>query len=70
MGALFAQGAGAKLAGWFDSSRPKTSKFDKLEARGGKMNAQQRAEFLAREAAKESSGPGIQADTPLSTRYT
>jgi hypothetical protein len=61
---------GMKAAGWFDSSRPRTTKFDRLEAKGAKMSAKQRAEFLAREAAKEPSGPGLQAETPLSTRYS
>lgn len=69
MGALFAQGAGAKLAGWFDSSRPRTSAFDKLEAGGAKMSAKQRAEFLAREDAKQVTGNGLRANTPLSSRY-
>lgn len=75
MGGLFsAPGAimagGMKAAGWFDSSRPKTTKFDRLEMRGAKMSAKQRAEFLAREAAKEPSGPGLKAQTPLSSRYS
>jgi hypothetical protein len=68
MGSLFATGA-AKASGWFDSSRPKTTPFDKLEGRGAKMSAKQRAEFLAREGAKESSGNGLRANTPLSSRY-
>ena len=57
------------LFGWFDSSRPKTSAFDKLENRGAGMSAEQRASFLAREQSKESSGNGLAANTPLSSRY-
>jgi DNA-binding transcriptional regulator PaaX len=60
---------GMKAAGWFDSSRPRTSPFDKLEDKGAKMTAKQRTAFLAREAAKETKGNGLQANTPLSSRY-
>lgn len=70
MGGIFSKASGFKiLKDWTSSSRPRTSPFDKLEAGGGKMSAKQRAEFLARESAKESSGPGLQASTPLSSRY-
>lgn len=54
---------------WTSSSRPRTSPYDKLEAGGAKMTAKQRAAFLARESAKETSGNGLQANTPLSSRY-
>lgn len=71
MGDLFAAGSGpALIKKWTSSSRPRTSIFDKLEAGGSKMTAKQRAAFIAREEAKGSSGGGLQADTPLSTRYT
>ena len=69
MGGLFASGAGAKLAGFFDSSRPRTSPFDKLANRGRGMSAKERADFLAREDAKASTGNGLPARTPLSSRY-
>jgi hypothetical protein len=60
----------AKLFGWLSSSRPREADaLDRLEGRGAKMSAKQRAEFLAREQAKETSGNGLQANTPLSSRY-
>ena len=68
MGALFHGGA-AKASGWFDSSRPKTTAFDNLVKRGKGMAKAERTAFLKREAAKESSGPGLSANTPLSSRY-
>lgn len=56
--------------GWFKSSRPRAADaLDKLEDRGAGMSAKQRAEFLAREDAKEVRGNGLGANTPLSSRY-
>lgn len=68
MGALFHAG-GAKASGWFDSSRPKTSRFDNLVKRGKGMTAQARKDFLEREDAKEAKVNGLGANTPLSSRY-
>ena len=68
MGSLFHAGA-AKKSGWFDSSRPRTSRFDKLENKGKNMTAKERADFLAREDAKEVTGSGLAANTPLTSRY-
>ena len=60
----------SKLFGWLSSSRPRAADaLDKLEGRGAKMNAKQRADFLRRESFKESSGDGLAANTPLSSRY-
>lgn len=61
--------AKAKFLGYFDSSRPKTGPFDALEKKGKHMSAKQRTEFLAREKAKETKGNGLQAQTPLTSRY-
>jgi len=69
MGGLFQHGAGAKMAGWFSSSRPKHTAFDKLKDKGKGMTAQEREAFLAREDAKAAEGPGLTANTPLSSRY-
>jgi len=73
MGGLLA-GAGSggalhKMFGHFGSSRPKTTPFDNLKDRGKNMTKAERAAFLAREEAKEASGNGMQANTPLSSRY-
>jgi hypothetical protein len=71
MGGLFKAGSGFSiLKKWTSSSRPRAADaLDKLEGRGAKMNAKQRAEFLAREDAKEVKGNGLAANTPLSSRY-
>ena len=71
MGALFKAGSGIHiLKEWTSSSRPrKADALDRLEGRGAKMSAKQRAEFLAREDAKEVRGNGLAANTPLSSRY-
>lgn len=72
MGGLFKAGSAFHMVKeWTSSSRPRTTPFDKLEGGGAKMTAAQRAAFLAREQAKETSGNGLQAaTTPLSSRYT
>ena len=73
MGALLAAGGSGgafhQLAGHFGSSRPKTTAFDNLKDRGKGMTKEERAAFLAREEAKEAKGNGLQANTPLSSRY-
>jgi len=73
MGALLAAGGSGgaihKMLGHFGSSRPKTTAFDNLKDRGKGMGKKERAAFLAREEAKEASGNGLQANTPLSSRY-
>ena len=71
MGGLFGRLKSASLLkSWTSSSRPREADaLDKLEGRGANMTAKQRAEFLAREGAKESSGNGLAANTPLSSRY-
>ncbi len=73
MAGLFAGGIGAggmhKMFGHFGSSRPKTTEFDNLKDRGKNMTVAEREAFLAREQAKEASGPGLAANTPLSSRY-
>jgi len=72
MGGIFKEASGFRiLKKWTSSSRPREADaLDRLEDRGAGMSAKQRAEFLARESAKESAAPGIQARSPLSTRYT
>ncbi len=70
MGGLFETGSGFSiLKKWTSSSRPKTSPFDNLVNRGKGMAKAERAAFLKREAAKESVGNGLQANTPLTSRY-
>ena len=71
MGGIFKKANAFKIfKDWTSSSRPRAADaLDRLEGRGGKMSAKQRTEFLAREQAKEASGSGLQADTPLSSRY-
>lgn len=70
MGGLFKTGSSfALIKKWTSSSRPKTSQFDSLVNRGKGMTKGERADFLAREAAKEPSGGGLAANTPLSSRY-
>jgi hypothetical protein len=71
MGGLLKAGSGFRiLKKWTSSSRPREADaLDRLENRGAGMSAKQRAAFLARESAKETSGNGLQANTPLSSRY-
>ncbi len=70
MGGLFKAGSGfALLKKWGSSSRPKTTQFDDLVDRGKGMSTKERADFLAREDAKVATGSGLQAKTPLSSRY-
>jgi hypothetical protein len=71
MGGLFKKASGfALLKKWGSSSRPRAADaLDRLQDRGAGMSAQQRAEFLAREDAKEVTGNGLGARTPLSSRY-
>lgn len=71
MGSLIG-GAGfwEKQAGWFKSSRKGRKDIFSGIAGGKKgMSAQQISDLEAREAAKEPSGSGLQANTPLSSRY-
>jgi len=64
-------GAGVfeKAFGWFDSSRPKTTAFQNLSNKGKNMTKAEREAFLAREDAKQATGNGLKANTPLSSRY-
>jgi len=70
MGSLFETGSGfALLKKWTSSSRPKTTQFDNLVKRGKGMTKKERADFVQREQAKEAPEGGLQANTPLSSRY-